>query len=1304
LAFVPGENGVTTLVPEKRQLTSDARGGLRRRVLVAAGVLCALLLILHRPLLLYLGREIAVRYAAKQNLKLTVQFEGNIFTNLSARNVHAVTVGHSDVESIDVDLAHVDYSLFGLMRHGMSQFLRNIDLKSARVVLNPAKAPSKSNPKKASKAELPDIFPERIRLTNATLIVRDKPHDLVIEHVDLDLNPRTPGELKIDKLQLAQGQNWSKIAAQTTYANRNLIIRDLALSDQDQIRSINVDASHIDAKQLSINLEATIGGGKISSAMIISETPSSLKTKINLVADKVAAETFNKYLDLPEGFIRGNVDHVVADLSGVLDAPRTWSGTISAQISDFHNGQIGFDRCALELFARDGTATLHSADITQVGNEFHLQGSAELPNKLNEFGRSAATLEISGKVPDLRPVTAPAGEEVSGVAEFNGKIDIKDAKLEANFNVAAGPLKFADGSIEKLNVQLQASKTMPPATAHAPWFANLKSKITLDSSNIRLRDYVIDSASGSLSGVDDVLHVDQLDIWRERNVLAILGQYSLPADLRQLSRTGTVQFSLNAPEVADFWIADSPDRWSGPLQATGQIDWKEGVGNGEMSIFGANLRNRDLVLKQLNAQCAIANNIVYVNDLSANLNEQDFVRGNGIVDLAKKSHYIGKLSANISDLSKLQPLLRAVNNQSILAGSLVIDWEGGGEVTQFKNNGKLKVVLEKGRFGNLQSLQANVDASYSPEGLDVPTIFLRSDRMDFQAIVQAKGDSLEITKIQLDQGQAKYASGYISIPFVWKNLGTDAPVIPNSGKVIAIFQSENIDIKKLFEDVGLKPAASGTMNVKAEASGTISDLNARLDVEMRDLRSEKFAKLEPATFNLTAQTQNGQFAISAKLQQAKIQPMEATANFPLNVPRIARERKLPEDTPVTAKLHLPRSSVNFIHQFIPTVEELDGDVAVDVDVSGTVGQPTFKGHADMTVNVARASDPTLPALQNFKARINFADNALTLDQFGGELSGGKFTLSGRILFPTLTTATLDLRLTANSALIARSDAFTVRTDADVQFAGPITSVNVTGNVSLTNSQFLKNLDLIPIGLPGRPAPQPPEAHPQLSFPNPPIRDWKFDVAIKTKDPVLIRGNLATGGATSDMRLTGTGLHPGLEGLVRLENVEATLPFSRLEISNGFLYFNPDDSLNPKIDLHGTSVIRDYTIHVYIYGTSLAPEAVFNSEPPLPQEEIISLLATGTTREELTGNNNVLAGRAAMLLVQQLYRKVFKKGQATQTNSVFDRLDVDIGTVDPRTGQQQAIARFKINDQFVVVGDLGVGGDYRGMLKYLIRFH
>jgi hypothetical protein len=35
-------------------------------------------------------------------------------------------------------------------------------------------------------------------------------------------------------------------------------------------------------------------------------------------------------------------------------------------------------------------------------------------------------------------------------------------------------------------------------------------------------------------------------------------------------------------------------------------------------------------------------------------------------------------------------------------------------------------------------------------------------------------------------------------------------------------------------------------------------------------------------------------------------------------------------------------------------------------------------------------------------------------------------------------------------------------------------------------------------------------------------------------------------------------------------------------------------MNPRIDLQGTSVIRDYTVRVYVYGTLDAPETIFTS--------------------------------------------------------------------------------------------------------------
>jgi TamB, inner membrane protein subunit of TAM complex len=1291
-------------VAEDRQAEGRTYRRGWRRVATAFLICAALVVLFHRPLLLALGRQIALHYAARENLKATFRLEGNVFTNLTVRNLHAVPTGPSDVESIDIDLARADYGLFAPLRHGLSS-IKNLEVRSARIVLNPAKAllrPRPPDPKK--KITLPDVFPERVHLVDATVIVRNRPHDFVMEHVDLDLDPRNPGQLKIDKLQLVGGQMWLKVAAQTTYANRILILREVALSNDERIRELRVDASRIAERKLAINLDYSVGAGELSGSFALNEAQSSLNTDLHLHAENVPLGVINKYAALPEDFIRGQIEKLDVDLGGLISSPHTWQGKLIAQISNFQQRGTAFDRGIFQISAANGTAVLQTGDILQGENESHLRGTVELPATFKDFGRTPTHLEIAGTAADLQQLSAGTPLRLTGSAQFTGKIDIVNAKVEANFGVTASSVGFPEGTIEKMSATLRVSKVVPPADSKKPWFADLRTAMEIGLTNIHYREYVVDSVSGSLSGLDDVLGLDRVSLRRNQNELNVRGRYWLPADPgKASSQPAELEVGLNAPEVSDFWAVDSPNRVSGPLQMTAQLEWKQEVANGNVSISGSNLRIRDLVFRQLSTQCSVSNNVIYLKDCSAILNDTDFVNATGSLNLRKPYHYNGNISARVADLSSLQPLLNAFGDKHELAGSFALDWEGNGDAQIVKNSGKLKLVLEKGRYGDLKSVQANIDASYSPEGLDIPIIFFATNNMDFQAIAQAKGETLEISKIQLDQGKAKFATGYVSIPFVWGNLGTSAPVVPSRGRVAATFQSDNLDIRKVFEDIGVKPMASGTLNAKLEAKGTVADLNARLDVQMRDLRSEGWPHLEPAALDVTAEVTRNRLAVAGKLQQTRIQPLELNANMPFDIPKIARAGKLPDETPITAKARLPRSPVNFVRQFVPALEALDGEAGLDVDVSGTIGNPVLNGAGDIRINVARFTNATLPALHNLNARLNFAGNTLTLQGFNGNLAGGPFQLSGRVTFPRLTEPTLDLQLKAESVLVARNDTLTARADADVKVTGPFLTATVTGNVAMTNSHFLKNIDLIPIGLPGRPAPEPPSSRPEFSLPDPPFRNWKFDVAIKTKDPVLIRGNLATGGAIADLKLTGTGLHPELDGVVRMENVEATLPFSRLEVSYGFLYFDPSDSFNPRIDLQGTSVIRDYTVRVYVYGTLLEPEAIFTSEPPLPQEEIISLIATGVTRAELSGNNNVLAGRAAMLLVQQLYRKIFKKGEPTQSNAFFNRLALDVGTVDPRTGQQQVSARFKINDQFVLVGDVGVGGDYRGMLKYLIRF-
>ena len=1295
-----------------------------KRVGIACGVLVLLLVVFHRPLLQTVGRRVAIHFAAKENIKLDFRLEGSILGGLVLRNVHAVATGPSILQAADIDLVRVDYSLWKLMTVGMAGLLQNVEVRTASIVLDSAKAPPKIElPKPDEKFSLPPFFPDRLVLTDVSLRYVSPPQDLLVEHLNLELSPTGPGELRIGKLQLSNGRAWSNIAGTTSYQNRNLLLRDIVLDEQTKLRLVNVDASHLATNSLSLKIEANLVGAEISGSISLGEEKAAMAAGIDFVAHDLSLATLTAYispptieganvdgpkvkLDTTKPALRGDVRRVAIKMKGELEKPRSWNGSIAGEVENLAAGGMVFDSAKVDFQAANGTAVINALDLQQGASTITVRGTGELPETLDGFGRSPATIELRGLAPDLAAMTAGMAQPIGGAGEFSGRINVKDATVFADFKLAAAPIDFGQGAVQKAIVNIRATKKMPPVGQEKAYFDGLAADIGIEVTDVRAKGYAIDSIAGRVRTDGPNVAIEQLVVKRRENQLSLRGQYLLPMDFsRAAEQPAAFEISLIAPEVGDYWESDSPDRVTGSLQWWAQADYRHGLGDGSFNVYGSNLRTHDLVVQELSASGSTAANVLYLNDLTARLNETDYVAASGTAGIEAPYRYSGKLTMNVADLSTFEPILKAAGNTSDLAGALALNWEGGGAISTFQNSGALKLTLKDGRYANLDQLEANVDANYSPEGLNVPIVYVSSDKMMFQAIMQAKGSTLEVTKIQVDQGEAKYASGYISVPFVWGNLGTDRPLMPPEGKVLVNFQTENLDLEKLAKDLGTEAPVSGLANIKLDAEGTLAHLRAAFDLRLTGLRTEQLEDFKPASFGLNARIENEQLVIEGKLEQERIEPVQINAHLPFDVAKLIENKKLDEETPVQGSVRMPRSSVNFIRQFVPALERIDGDLALDVALAGTLAKPVLSGAADMKINAARFANPTLPAVTNFNARLVFAQDRLDFEQFRGELAGGPFTLSGRITFPKLTEPNFDLQLHADAVLVARNDDLTARTDADIHISGPLAGATVTGAVAITNSQFLKNLDLIPIGVPGRPppAPQPPAETPNLSFPNPPLRDWKFDVAIKTKDPFLIRGNLANGGALVDMRLTGTGLKPEINGSVRLQNVEATLPFSRLEINQGFIYFNPEDPFNPGLDLQGTSLIRDYTVRVYVYGTANSPEAVFTSEPPLPQEEIISLLATGTTREELASGGNVLAGRALMLLGQQLYQKVFKKGKSTKSNSVFDKLQVDVGGVDPRTGQQTATARYRATDQVQLIGEIGVQGDFRGTVKYLIRF-
>ncbi len=1295
--------------PEANAVQPRRRRSWIRWLLVGLATIFLLLVLLHGPILRAVVHAVAVKVAAGQNLKLDLRVEGGILGGVAFRNVHASATGPSAVQSLDADLIRADYSLTDLLFHGMANFLKDIEVRNVTAVLDPAKAPTPTPPAKPGKFTLPAYFPDRLQVANVNFTVRGTPQDTVLRNFNIGLYPDREGALRIAKLQIPNVHSWTEITATTTYAQKNLFLRNLTLDEGHHFQTVNIDASKAGGGKLTLQIVGSLGDGKLEGNVGLNTTESSFETTTKVSASGISLGALSEYFGRPAGALAGDVKDFEMDWRGTLDQPQTWNGTITAQVDKVRESGVALDHVGLDVAAANGTATVRTARADAGTNHVQVRGTVQLPKTTEGFRRAPGNLQLVVDAPDLKQLTAFLPQPATGSLQANGTITTDQSTARVEMTVSGDLLGFDKGAVKTLRAKISATKKLPATEAtEVPFYEGLASTIRAELIDARYDDYAIDSVVTEVKSDGARVSLAPLTITRNTNSLLVRGNFQLPSPNESLMKQpGDLQFSLRAPQLSDYWQSDAPNKVAGELQADGNVRTRGGVASGQINLYGQQIAANKLVARQLNLQTTIADNTVYLNDLTATLNEQDYINAHGTVKLEKPFSYTGGVTANLADLSTFEPLLANTEKKTPLGGSLVLNWNGRGEASTFKNNGNLKLKLEHGRYAELKDLQANVEAHYTPQELNVPIVFLGSDKLDFQASLQAKDSTLEISKIQIDEGQAKYATAYVSLPFIWSNVGTDRKTIPPNGKVAINFQSENLDIAKLFQDIGAKPPVAGLLSLKLDAQGQLDQLQASLDLQLQSLKADAAAKLEPATVNVAMRLQNNELTVDGKIAQAKIQPIAITARLPLNVSQIIAQKKLDEQTPVQAKVQMPRSSVNFLREFVPALRQLDGTLALDVNVGGTIAKPALSGAADMNVNVARFENATLPALTNFKAQLGFRDNTLSFERFGGDLAGGPFTLSGRITLPKLTEPNFDLRMKANSVLVARNDDLTARVDADIKVEGPLQSASVGGQVLTTNSRFLKNIDIIPIGLPGRPAPQPepPSAAPSLSFPNPPLRDWKFDIAIKSKDPFLIRGNLATGSAIIDMKLAGTGLHPDLQGQVRLESFDATLPFSTLTIRLGFLYFDPGDPLNPKIELQGESLIRDYTIHVFIYGTANAPEAVFSSEPPLPQEEIISLLATGTTREELTAGTNVLASRAILLLGKELYRKIFKKGgdEEPKTDSIFNRLSVEFGGPDPRTGEQTATARYKVNDRFVLIGDLGVAGGFRGQVKYLIRF-
>src|SRR5262249_37863304 len=124
-----------------------------------------------------------------------------------------------------------------------------------------------------------------------------------------------------------------------------------------------------------------------------------------------------------------------------------------------------------------------------------------------------------------------------------------------------------------------------------------------------------------------------------------------------------------------------------------------------------------------------------------------------------------------------------------------------------------------------------------------------------------------------------------------------------------------------------------------------------------------------------------------------------------------------------------------------------------------------------------------------------------------------------------------------------------------------------------------------------------------------------DVHIATTPELQMQTTQLRLSGDADLRLRGTAAKPALLG--RAEVIEGDVYFNgtKYHLERGEVSFIKPVSIEPVFDLQMSTRVRDYDITVSLNGSLNKLTMSYRSEPPLPEADIVALLALGRTREE-----------------------------------------------------------------------------------------
>ncbi|MBV9085971.1 MAG: translocation/assembly module TamB, partial [Acidobacteriaceae bacterium] len=136
-------------------------------------------------------------------------------------------------------------------------------------------------------------------------------------------------------------------------------------------------------------------------------------------------------------------------------------------------------------------------------------------------------------------------------------------------------------------------------------------------------------------------------------------------------------------------------------------------------------------------------------------------------------------------------------------------------------------------------------------------------------------------------------------------------------------------------------------------------------------------------------------------------------------------------------------------------------------------------------------------------------------------------------------------------------------------------------------------------------------------PNSMLNDLHLDIHVVTTPELQVQAALARLSGDADLHLRGTAGRPVVLGKIDIVEGYISLNGAKYHVERGEISFSNPTGIVPVANLEATTRVREYDISLGLHGPleSNKLTVTYRSDPPLPESDIIALLALGRTRED-----------------------------------------------------------------------------------------